>query len=196
MNLDFIPTLVFAIVMLCWFGFGGIFLFRRKPASAPDQTRDPSSHVGFILQAISYGIVSGWRREAFAPVAPGHGALTIAAGLVAVLSAIASVWIIMAAVKTLGKEWSITARLVEGHKLATSGPYAFVRHPIYTGMLGMLLATGLAVSPWQAILLALAVFVVGTMIRIRSEERLLSNAFGSVFEHYARRVPAIIPGLW
>ena len=103
---------------------------------------------------------------------------------------------ITAAVKTLGKEWSLTARLVEGHKLATTGPYAYVRHPIYTGMLGMLLATGLAASHWAAILIALVVFFAGTIIRVRSEEKLLREAFGDQFENYSRRVPAILPGLY
>jgi protein-S-isoprenylcysteine O-methyltransferase Ste14 len=100
------------------------------------------------------------------------------------------------AVKTLGKEWSLTARLVEGHQLATSGPYALVRHPIYSGMLGMLLATGLAISHWLALLAALIIFFVGTTIRVRSEEKLLREAFGEKFESYARRVRAIVPGLY
>jgi protein-S-isoprenylcysteine O-methyltransferase Ste14 len=118
------------------------------------------------------------------------------AGVLAVGSAVGSVWLITKALKTLGKEWSLTARLVEGHQLATSGPYAFVRHPIYTGMLGMLVATGLAVSHWAALLGALVIFFVGTVIRIRSEEKLLRGAFGEKFEAYARRVPAILPGLY
>jgi protein-S-isoprenylcysteine O-methyltransferase Ste14 len=120
----------------------------------------------------------------------------VAAGLAAILAAIGSVWLITAAVKTLGKEWSLTARLVEGHKLATSGPYAYVRHPIYTGMLGMLVATGLAFSHWVALLAAVPIFFLGTIIRIRSEERLLRGAFGDQFEDYTRRVPAIVPGLY
>jgi protein-S-isoprenylcysteine O-methyltransferase Ste14 len=74
---------------------------------------------------------------------------------IAIAAAIGSVLLVMAAVKTLGKEWSITARMVEDHKLATKGPYARVRHPIYTGMLGMLIATGLAVSHWIALVAAI-----------------------------------------
>ena len=194
-TLEILPTLAFAIVVVCWFVFGGIFLFRTKPGHAADQARDPRSRVGFALQVLAYGIVWGWRREHFTPIS-GTEAVSVSASLGAVLSAIGSVWIIMAAIKTLGKEWSITARLVEGHKLATSGPYAFVRHPIYTGMLGMLLATGLAVSHWQALIAALGLLIVGTMIRIRSEERLLRVAFGSEFEDYSRRVPGLIPGLF
>jgi protein-S-isoprenylcysteine O-methyltransferase Ste14 len=116
--------------------------------------------------------------------------------VLAVLAAIGSVWLITAAVKILGKEWSLTARLVEGHKLATSGPYAYVRHPIYTGMLGMLVATGLAYSHWLTLLAAVVVFFIGTIIRMRSEEKLLREAFGEQFENYAHRVPAIVPGLY
>jgi protein-S-isoprenylcysteine O-methyltransferase Ste14 len=196
---EFLPTLVFAVVMLCWFAFAGIFLFRKKPPSPPDQKRERGSLIGVALQGMSYGIVWGVRREAFTPIVSGSETrkpVATAASVLAILAAIGSVWLITNAVKTLGKEWSVTARLVEGHKLATSGPYAYVRHPIYTGMLGMLVATGLAISHWAALLVALVIFFVGTIIRVRSEEKLLREAFGQEFENYARRVPAIVPGLY
>ncbi len=196
MILEFLPTLVFAVVMLCWFAFGAIFVLRKKPPSSPDLKRDRSSIIGFALQALSYGIVLGAPREGFTPIISGSEPLAVTASIFAVFTAVGSVSIIMAAVKTLGREWSVTARLVEGHKLATSGPYAHVRHPIYTGMLGMLLATGLAVSDWPAIIAALVVFSVGTIIRVRSEEKLLSGAFGPEFDAYSHRVRAIIPGLY
>jgi len=106
------------------------------------------------------------------------------------------VLLIKTAVKTLGKEWSITARLVEGHKLATSGVYAHVRLPIYTGMFGMLLPTGIAYSKWISVVAAFIIFLIGTVIRVRSEERLLREAFGQRFDDYAMRVPAIVPGLY
>ena len=192
---DFIPTLVFAVVMLCWFVFAGTFLLRNKPPSPPDQKREPASLLGVALQGLSYAIVWAVHRPMFTPPASSF-VLAIVGSVIAVVAAIGSVWLVTVALKTLGKEWSLTARLVEGHQLATAGPYAYVRHPIYTGMLGMLLATGFAISYWPALLAALVVFFVGTMIRIRSEERLLRGAFGEQFEAYARRVPAILPGLY
>jgi protein-S-isoprenylcysteine O-methyltransferase Ste14 len=63
-------------------------------------------------------------------------------------------------------------------------------------MFGMLLANGLIVTQWIPLLGACVLFVAGTYIRIRSEERLLREAFGSEFEAYARRVPAFIPGVY
>jgi protein-S-isoprenylcysteine O-methyltransferase Ste14 len=192
---DFFPTLVFIVVMVCWFTFAGTFLLRNKPPSPPDQKREPGSLFGVALQGMSYAIVWAVHRPMFTPPVT-NAVLAIVASVVAVIAAVGSVLLVIAAVKTLGKEWSLTARLVEGHKLATSGPYAFVRHPIYTGMLGMLVATGLSVSHWAALVVALLVFFVGTMIRVRSEEKLLRGAFGEQFETYARRVPAILPGLY
>ncbi len=77
----------------------------------------------------------------------------------------------------------------------TEGPYNIVRNPIYTGMFGMLLATGLAVSHWVGLVIALVVFAIGTFIRVRSEERLLREMFGHEFDAYAHEVPAVIPFL-
>jgi protein-S-isoprenylcysteine O-methyltransferase Ste14 len=196
---EFLPTFFFVMVMLCWVVFAGVFIFRKKPPSPPDRKRDRGSIIGVAVQGVAYGLVWGVHRAYFTPIVSGNelrDAIAIAAGVLAILVAIGSVWLVTAAVKTLGKEWSLTARLVKGHKLATSGPYAYVRHPIYTGMLGMLVATGLASSHWIALLVALVIFFIGTMIRVRSEEKLLREAFGEQFENYARRVPAIVPGLY
>jgi len=195
MSLSFLPTLVFVVVMICWLVFAGVFLLRKKPPSPPDQKREPASLFGVALQGMSYGLVWGVRRPMFTSIF-GNGPISVVTGLLAICAAVSSVWLITMAVRTLGKEWSLTARLVEGHQLATSGPYALVRHPIYSGMLGMLLATGLAVSHWLALLAALILFFIGTTIRVRSEEKLLREAFGQEFETYARSVRAIVPGLY
>jgi len=195
MSFGFLPTLVFVVVMICWAVFAGVFLLRKKPPSPPDQKREPGSLFGVALQGMSYGLVWGVRRPSFTPIF-GNGPISMMSGLLAICAAVSSVWLITMAVKTLGKEWSLTARLVEGHQLATSGPYALVRHPIYSGMLGMLLATGLAISHWAALLVALIIFFIGTTIRVRSEEKLLREAFGEKFEAYVRNVRAIVPGLY
>lgn len=189
-------TLVFVIVMVCWLAFALIFLLRKKPPVAPDSKRDQGSTPGLILQCLSYVIIWTIGRPLSTPFLSVSKSLAIAIAIFAIVAAIGSVSIVMASVKTLGKEWSITARVVKGHKLATKGPYRVVRHPIYTGMLGMLVATGIAVSYWPALLVAIVVFFIGTAIRIRIEERLLRETFGQEFETYARSVPALVPGLY
>ena len=126
---------------------------------------------------------------------PPNRSLEIALSVLTMLLAVASVWFCGAAVRTLGKQWSLAARVLEGHKLVTEGPYNVVRNPIYTGMFGMLLASSLAVSHWIGLSMAVVVFAIGTFIRVRSEEKLLREAFGAEFDEYARRVPAVIPFL-
>lgn len=111
----------------------------------------------------------------------------------AVALALGSAWLGAAAIRTLGKQWSLQARITEDHDLITTGPYRFVRHPIYTAMLGLLLATGLAFSRPVGLGAGLLTFLAGTVLRIRVEERLLRATFGETYDAYARQVPAVVP---
>ena len=191
-----LSAVVFAVVLVCWLVFVSTFIARKRTPLAADQKRDPISITGFVLQGLSYPILWVAWRPLFTSFLPFSKAASAIFEIAAAAAAVASVVLVIAAVKTLGKEWSITARVVTGHKLATEGPYRLVRHPIYTGMLGMLLATGIAISYWPALLIALFVFFIGTIIRIRSEERLLRETFGAEFEAYTQRVPALLPGMY
>ena len=194
-HLEFWPTLAFVVVMLSWFAFVIIFLVRHKPPSAPESKRERASILGIVLQGAGYACVWSIRRAWFGPIVSVSNSVEIALAILTMVLGIASVWFVSASIGTLGKQWSLGARLIEGHQLITEGPYRLVRNPIYTGMFGMLLATGLAVSHWVGLLIAIAVYAVGTVIRVRSEEKLLRGAFGAEFDAYARRVPAVIPFL-
>lgn len=185
-------------VMVCWIFFAGIFLLRRRAAKAPDDKRDRFASLGIFLQMVGYFLVlfQPPRQPFLPPIAALSGALGIAFSVVTIALAAASGWLIECAVRTLGKQWAMRARLVDDHKLITVGPYAHIRNPVYTGMLGMLVATGLATEHWIALIAAFVIFMVGLVIRVRSEERLLRAAFGQEFEDYARRVPAVLPGIY
>lgn len=185
-------------VILCWLFFVGIFVLRKRPAKAPEAKRDKIATLGIVLQMCGYFLAF------FQP--PGHPFLppvALLSGIPGIVFAVFTVaiaagsgWLIETAIRTLGKQWALRARLVEGHKLITVGPYAYVRNPIYTGMFGMLIATGLALEHWIALIAAMIVFVIGTVIRVRSEENLLRSAFGKEFDDYAARVPAVLPGIF
>lgn len=193
---EFWPTLAFAVMMLSWIAFVIAFLAGKKPSSSsPDRKRDRSSISGIVLQGLGYGVCWSVRRQWFTPMFSASDAVSVGLSILTMLIAIASVWFSAAAIRTLGQQWSLAARVLEGHELVTQGPYSVVRNPIYTGMFGMLLATGLAVSHWIGLVTAVVVFAVGTVIRVRSEERLLREMFGGEFDKYARAVPAVIPYL-
>ena len=195
-SLEFWPAIVLVIVVAAWLVFGILFFARNKPPGGPESQREQTAIVGIVLQAASYGIAWSVHRRFFSPIVALSKPLEIALAVFTILVAVGSVWFVSAAIRTLGKQWSLGARLIEGHQLITAGPYQLVRNPIYTGMFGMLLVTGLAVSHWVGLLIAIVVYGVGTVIRVRSEEKLLRGAFGAEFDSYARRVPAVIPFLF
>ncbi|MGA3186030.1 MAG: isoprenylcysteine carboxylmethyltransferase family protein [Bryobacteraceae bacterium] len=95
--------------------------------------------------------------------------------------------------RALGRQWTVEAGLNADHELVTWGPYRLVRHPIYTSMLLLLLATGSLLSPWPLLLAAVISFVIGTEIRVRVEDHLLDERFGEKFRQYQSRVPAYVP---
>jgi protein-S-isoprenylcysteine O-methyltransferase Ste14 len=194
------PTALITLggVVLCWIIFASVFLLRKRNEGVQEAKRDRAAGLGVALQMCAYAVA--WfqpPRSAFLPPrAALAGSVGIAFGAFTVAIAIASVWLVGAAVRSLGKQWAVAARLVGGHKLITIGPYRFVRNPIYTGMLGMLIATGLAMEHWIALGVAIVLFMIGLFIRVHTEEKLLRVAFGEEFEEYAKRVPAVLPGIY
>ena len=94
----------------------------------------------------------------------------------------------------LGTMWSGSPTVKAGHRLRTDGPYAVTRHPIYTGLLGMLLGTALLVGlgHWLAIFPLAVLFA---ELRIRTEEQLMLETFPEAYPSYRRRVPQLVPGL-
>jgi len=192
---DWISLITAGAVLVSWLAFGAVFLHYRRSPTGKETRRERGWVLGFLLQMAGYATVWGLRRG-LRPIAPMPAIAEAAFAVLTVGLAAGSIWVVVSAANALGKQWALTARLVEGHELITRGPYGRVRHPIYTGMFGLLLATGLAISHWMALAAAIALFWTGTVIRVRREEKLLRQAFGTRFEEYARRVPAVLPGIY
>ena len=180
-------------VLAGWFGCGtGVWLRRRGPV-AGDRARDGGSLAGILIQAAGFAMVWGPRRPDGTPIVPMSLVTWVLLTGFAVGLALGSAWLGAASIRTLGKQWSLQARITQDHDLITTGPYRFVRHPIYTAMLGLLLATGLAFSRPVGLGAGLLTFLAGTALRIRVEERLLRATFGETYDAYARQVPAVVP---
>ena len=93
---------------------------------------------------------------------------------------------------TLGQNWSGSVTLKGGHELITRGPYALVRHPIYTGLLTMFVATVLVLGHVAGIIAMPLVFV-SIWIKLRHEEKLMLQKFPDQYAAYQRRVKRLIP---
>jgi len=125
--------------------------------------------------------------ERFLPSAPWQfwiGLLFTAAGL------LFSVW----ARRHLGRNWSGTVTIKKDHELIMTGPYAMVRHPIYTGLLLAFVGATIARGEWRAIL-ALILCTGSFWWKLRREERWMRETFGDEYRAYSQRVAALVPFL-
>jgi protein-S-isoprenylcysteine O-methyltransferase Ste14 len=98
----------------------------------------------------------------------------------------------------LGKNYFVStgfgAQLFAGHQLVTDGPFAIVRHPMYSGLVLAALGALLIYSTWTTLLFVC--FAPLTCVRARHEETALAAEFGEKWQEYRRRVPAFFPRLW
>lgn len=92
----------------------------------------------------------------------------------------------------LGKQWSGTVTIKEGHRLIRNGPYSVVRHPIYSGLILAVLGTALEVGELRG-LVALAMILAVWLIKLRVEERFMVEQFGREYEDYRRHTWALVP---
>jgi protein-S-isoprenylcysteine O-methyltransferase Ste14 len=97
---------------------------------------------------------------------------------------------------SLGRMWSVTPNMLQqNHELRTTGPYAITRHPIYTGLSGMLLGTVL-LNGLGPLLVGVGVGVAALAVRIPTEESLMSATFPEEYARYSKRVPRLVPHPW
>jgi len=97
--------------------------------------------------------------------------------------------------RVLGRNWSGAVMIKEGHRLVREGPYRVVRHPLYTGMIGMFLGTAIVWGEWHA-LAGLVLCVAAYARKIGIEERQLRQEFGAAYDDYRRATWSLIPGVF
>jgi protein-S-isoprenylcysteine O-methyltransferase Ste14 len=119
--------------------------------------------------------------------------IALAAGLVCAVVSFKLRW---AAIAALGKFWSLHVEIRENHEFVQSGPFRFIRHPVYFSMILELAAFGLIFSAWWALLAVPFAFIPVLIMRLRLEEPALVEKFGDAYREYQRRVPMLIPYKW
>ena len=162
------------------------FLLASRKAGAADKV-DRRARWGILLVAIAYSML--WQSNFWERSPQGW---RIAVSVFFFLLASILSW---TAARALGRQFRIDAGLNTDHELVMSGPYRLVRHPIYTSMLCVLTGTGFLITPLPMLLLSTLVFVAGTEIRLRIEDKLLTTRFGDQFLNYRRNVRAYLPFL-
>ena len=173
---------ILAVGTILWFLPFPIYYTRGAQGSL---TKDYGARWGIVLECIAYSLLWQGRFWLTTPRAWQFALSVFLFVTAAVTSWTASI--------ALGRYLRVDAALDSQHELIRSGPYRFVRNPIYASMLCVLLATALLVTPFWFFIASLAVFLIGTTIRIRAEERLLAARFGEQFTAYRRSVSRLVP---
>jgi protein-S-isoprenylcysteine O-methyltransferase Ste14 len=171
-------------------GAGHVAPVAAPTAGAPSTAR--FSRAVLAIHFVAFGVMYlGIGSAVFANRVPAwfHGQ-RVAGTLVIAVGAWLMCWSLL-----FFRSWRFRATLDTGHELATGGPYALVRHPIYAGL--NLLALGSAVwIPTAITWVAVAVMVIGSDLRGRAEEAVLSTAFGDQYREYCARTKRFVPGVY
>lgn len=188
------PGLVMLLLGLLAFVAAVLFVrFRRARGPEQGASVDTRSGAGIWLQAAGFFLVSvGPLRPTLQPASATAVGQAVLVGILVGIC----VGMFVSAATAMGSNWSFAARTRSDHDLVTWGPFATIRHPIYTGLFAMLLAIAIAFGHWRGLVAGLPVFAYGTWIRVQAEEGLLRAQFGRQYEAYAARVKRFLPGIF
>lgn len=181
------PLYIYAILIagiIAWFT---PFVFAHRKAT-PAGTVDKRSRWGMLLQFAAFTLLwqgHFWTRQ-----------LSLWRLIVCLASFTLATLLSWSSSQALGEHLRVDAALATDHQLIRSGPYALVRNPIYTSMLLTMCAIAVVITPWQLFIASVVLFVIGTEIRVRTEEALLAERFGKEFQDYKKSIPAYIPFLY
>ncbi|MEC9462628.1 MAG: protein-S-isoprenylcysteine O-methyltransferase [Pseudomonadota bacterium] len=135
-----------------------------------------------------------WRLHAFDGFADrGQGIIPLILG---VLSGIAFLWLFRRSHKDLGKNWSVTLEVREGHQLVTQGVYAHVRHPMYASFLLWGVTQALLIPNWIAGFAGLIAVMALYAVRQSREEAMMHDTFGADYDAYCARTKRLVPGVF
>ena len=183
----------FRVSIYCWFAWEGSLLVRdlvrRKGRVGPDRgTR-------VIVAPHPRGIDLDRHPAAPLGTSAGHprSGRLCRGGIVVIWVGLAlRVW----AVLTLGRSFSTFIQVDADQAVVTRGPYRWVRHPSYTGLLLIALGFGLGVGNWLSLAICAVIPLVGLLPRIAVEEAELVRVLGDQYRSYQKATRRLVPGLW
>jgi protein-S-isoprenylcysteine O-methyltransferase Ste14 len=166
--------------------------FTTKRVERAESVGARVAHTALLVVAFAL-LFTAWPRlgplsRRFVPDSTGIGYLGLALTIVGLAFA---VW----ARNSLGRDWSSMIEIKQDHVLAQMGPYAVVRHPIYTGFLLAMFGTAITIGTVRG-LAAVGLALIGFLQRAQVEEAFLMQEFGARYTEYKREVKKIIPLVW
>lgn len=178
-----------------WYVIRYPFERRAKRVRVVSDKRSRTDAFGLACALFGLAILPGFYVATGIPAAADCPASAWAVVLGAIVFATA-LWVFRRAHKELGRNWSITLEIRQQHELVSGGPYAFIRHPMYTSFLLMGIGQALLLSNWVVGLAGLIGFAILFFLRVDKEERMMLESFGPQYRTYLERTKRIIPYLY
>jgi protein-S-isoprenylcysteine O-methyltransferase Ste14 len=188
------PSLTGSFIGLCWAVFLAFILastFSAKRVAKRDR-RWMFSWIGLVVFIPIFIVVARETRLSTILAESVHRSSSTTTRFCADVVVFAGLAIALWGRMTLGRNWSLNPSIQEGHELIMRGPYVYVRHPMYSGLLLMLLGAVIWFGSWIGVIVFVVSFL-GTWLKLRQEERLLTEHFGTSYLTYKERVKALIP---
>lgn len=175
-----------------WLGWALYWLIAALNAKTTQRREPRASRLMFTVPALIAAFLLMSSRSAGAFLSGRFlpdSELTLDLGIALLAAGLAfSVW----ARVHLGRNWSGTVTIKQEHELIRTGPYRFVRHPIYTGLLLGFVGTAIARGEWRG-LVAVAILLAAVWRKAMVEERFMVEHFGDAYARYRAEVRALIP---
>ncbi|APO73370.1 phospholipid methyltransferase protein [Rhizobium etli 8C-3] len=195
MSIAVVGKILWVLGVVAWYVIRYPFERRAKRVRVVSHRRSSIEKIGLASALLGLAIVPGFYVATGMPQAADYPASALAVAVGAVLFA-AAMWVFRRTHKELGRNWSITLEIRDQHQLISSGPYAFVRHPMYSSFLLMGLGQAFLLSNWFVGLAGLVGFAVLFFLRVDKEERMMLEIFGPQYRAYMDRTKRIIPFLY
>ena len=195
MSVTLIGKIVWVLGIIAWYAIRYPSERRARRTRVVSDRRSGVEAAGLTAALIGLAFTPGFYVATGKPAAADYPAHLWAVILGALLF-FTAMWVFRRTHKALGRNWSITLQIREKHELISHGPYALVRHPMYTSFLLMALGQAFLLANWVVGLAGLIGFAVLFFLRVDKEERMMLEIFGPEYRAYMDRTKRIIPYIY
>ena len=182
----------FTAAVAAWLVFEFVMRARQRRQAGRPASADPTFSILIACLVAAVIAAEALGRDGRLPW-PGGLAWPAVAGIASIIAGIGlRAW----SITTLGRFFQYQITIQPGHQVVTSGPYRYLRHPAYTAIAFILVGIALACDDVWSLAAAAALGGAGLAVRIRAEERQLTQALGAEYQHFAAGRKRLVPGVW
>jgi protein-S-isoprenylcysteine O-methyltransferase Ste14 len=185
-------ALLALFIPVCWLIWATIWFAAARSVKKTIRREDDISRLTNSAPLFIAGVLLAFPRQWLGILGAGWHLVGFATYILAAVLVAAGLGFAIWARYHLGRNWSGVITVKEDHTLVGTGPYALVRHPIYTGLLVAIIGSAIARADLAA-LLAIACASFSIIRRVDIEERWMSETFGEAYARYRLETPALVP---